>query len=627
MKLRILDKINSPSDIKKLSAGDMSELAAETRRFIIDNVDKTGGHLAPSLGTVELTIALMRVFDLPHDKIVWDVGHQAYAHKIYTGRRDVFNTNRQFKGISGFIKPSESMYDSFGVGHASTSISAGFGFVMARELNGEDYKVISVIGDGSITGGLAFEGLNNAGVSGKDFIVILNDNEMSISKNVGAISKYTTSVLSDPTFNRIRNDIWNFAGKYRLAKQIRNGLTRLEDSVKSLLTPGILFEKLGFNYIGPVDGHDIGALVKVLENIKNKVGGPVFLHILTEKGKGYRPAEQDEKGTYHGVGPGILATSENKTEGPQKYQDVFGDTLCRLAEKDKRLVAITAAMKIGTGLNEFAEKFPDRFFDVGIAEEHAVTFAAAMSFRNIKPVVAIYSTFLQRAFDQIIHDCALQELDIIFAIDRSGLVGEDGPTHHGVFDISYLRMIPNMIIMSPRNADELRNMFYTASKNRGLFAIRYPRGTAPGEHETPVFENVRIGKGERLIKGQRTAVLSVGNITNSVIKACDILKKIGIAPSVYDMKYIKPIDTEILDAVASEYEYIVTVEENCLIGGFGAAVIEYYNSLNLNNLKIKRIGIPDRFIEHGSIEKLFEITGLDPEGIAGSIAEFQKNKT
>ncbi|MDY0017065.1 MAG: 1-deoxy-D-xylulose-5-phosphate synthase [Candidatus Delongbacteria bacterium] len=620
----LLSKINSPSDIKKLETEEMRELAAETRKFIIDNVDKTGGHLAPSLGTVELTIALMKVFDLPHDKLVWDVGHQAYAHKIFTGRRDVFHTNRQLGGISGFIKPSESMYDSFGVGHASTSISAGFGFVMAREINGEDYKVISVIGDGSITGGMAFEGLNNAGVSGKDFIVILNDNEMSISKNVGAVSKYTTSLLSDPTFNRIRNDIWDYAGKYKVGKHIRKGLAKIEDSFKSLLTPGILFEKLGFNYIGPVDGHDIQALVKVLENIKNKVTGPVFLHILTEKGKGYKPAEQDDKGTYHGVNPGILAQEKKEQKDSPKYQDVFGKALCEIAEKDKRIVAITAAMKIGTGLSDFAELYPERFFDVGIAEQHAVTFAAALSCRNLKPVVAIYSTFLQRSFDQIIHDCALQELDMIFAIDRSGLVGEDGPTHHGVFDISYLRIIPNIIIMSPSNESELRNMFYTASKLKGLFAIRYPRGSGIGSGFDSPFRMVTIGKGGKLTQGKDTAIMCVGNITNQVLKACVILKEKGINPAVFDMKFIKPLDTDILDEVYSGYKNIITVEEGSLTGGFGSAVMEYYNYKGNNNVNLKRIGIPDKFIEHGSTDKLMKKIGLDSEGIAASVEEFVK---
>ena len=620
--MKILPNINRPEDIKKLNAAQLQTLAAETRRFIIENVDRTGGHLAPSLGVVELSIALLKVYSPPCDKIVWDVGHQAYAYKIFTGRRDVFHTNRQFGGISGFIKPSESEYDSFGVGHASTSISAGFGFVMARDLLKEKFNVVSVIGDGSITGGMAFEGLNNAGASGKNFLVILNDNEMSISKNVGAISKYTTSVLSDPKYNKLKNDIWDFAGKYKVGKQIRQGLSRIEDSVKSLLTPGILFEKLGFNYIGPVNGHDVKKLVKVLENIKNKVSGPVFLHVITEKGKGYKPAEMDIKGTYHGVGPGILETAK-KSDEKLKYQDVFGRVLCDIANKDKRITAITAAMCMGTGLHDFSEKFPDRFFDVGIAEEHAVTFAAALSMKGLKPVVAIYSTFLQRSFDQIIHDCALQKLDMIFAIDRAGLVGEDGPTHHGVFDISYLRMIPGIIIMSPRNENELADMLIYAADNRGLFAIRYPRGSGTGFDEGEENrKHIVFGKGECLKKGSKAVILSVGNITDSAFKAAGILKDRGLNAAVYDMKYIKPLDTEILENVYAQFEYFITVEENSLAGGFGSAVLEYYSSKEKSSLKLKRIGIPDRFIEHGSLEELHKLLNLDPEGIADQISDF-----
>jgi 1-deoxy-D-xylulose-5-phosphate synthase len=616
----MLNKINSPSDIKKLNEDELVILAEQTRRFIVDNVDKTGGHLAPSLGVVELTIALLKVYSPPEDKIVWDVGHQAYSYKIYTGRRERFHTNRQYKGISGFIKPSESEYDSFGVGHASTSISAGFGFVMAREIKNENFNVISVIGDGSITGGLAFEGLNNAGASGKNFLVILNDNAMSISKNVGAISKYTTSVLSDPTYNKFKNDVWNFTGKYKVGKQIRKGLSRIEDSVKTLLTPGILFEKLGFNYIGPVNGHDIHNLVKVLENIKTKVSGPVFLHVITEKGKGYKPAEEDDKGTFHGVNPGILDTCKVPSKNEkQKYQDVFGSALCEIAGKDKRIAAITAAMKIGTGLCEFAERFPERFFDVGIAEEHAVTFAAALSLKGLKPVVAIYSTFLQRSLDQIIHDCALQNIDMIFAIDRSGLVGEDGPTHHGVFDISYLRLIPGVTIMSPRNETELRNMLYTATVERGIFAIRYPRGSGEGISGAPELKRLDIGKGEKIREGGDAAILSIGNITLNVMKAAEILKRSGINVAVYDMKFVKPIDCELLRKVHSEYKKIFTVEENCLIGGFGSAVLEYFNHSGLTGHDLHRIGIPDSFVEHGSTDKLMEILGLHAEGIADSV--------
>ncbi|MBN2789517.1 MAG: 1-deoxy-D-xylulose-5-phosphate synthase [Candidatus Delongbacteria bacterium] len=625
--MEILKNINSPLDIKKLDNNDLIKLAEETREFIIKNVDITGGHLAPSLGVVELTIALHKVFNAPDDKIVWDVGHQAYAHKIFTGRRDVFHTNRQFKGISGFIKPSESEFDSFGVGHASTSISAGYGFVEASFLKGNKNHVISVIGDGSITGGMAFEGLNNAGASQKKFLVILNDNEMSISKNVGALSKYLASLLSDPTFNKLKNEIWNFTGKYKLGRPIRKGLSRIEKSVKTLLTPGVLFEKLGFNYIGPINGHDLNALIKVLENIKNDVFGPVFLHVITEKGKGFKPAEQDEKGTYHGVAPGILnnGSSENKV-AKLKYQDVFGKVLCRLAEQNEKIVAITAAMKVGTGLSEFGDKYPERLFDVGIAEEHAVTFAAALSMEGFKPVVAIYSTFLQRSIDQIIHDCALQKLNVVFAMDRAGLVGEDGPTHHGVFDMSYLRYIPGLIMMSPRNEREMLDMLYTSVVSDGIFAVRYPRGTSVGESIDVEPRIIDIGKGEKLKTGSNIAFLSIGNITNSVMEASKILEKNNISCSVYDMKFIKPVDVDMVKEAYKDHDCIITVEENTVIGGFGSAILEVLNRENIFDAKLKMIGIEDEFVEHGSMEELFELLNLNPEGIAKSAETFFINK-
>lgn len=623
----ILKNINSPLDIKTLENKELIQLAEETRKFIIENVDKTGGHLAPSLGVVELTIALHKVFNMPKDKIVWDVGHQAYAHKIFTGRRDVFHTNRQFKGISGFVKPKESEYDSFAVGHASTSISAGYGFVEAASMMGENNNVISVIGDGSITGGLAFEGLNNAGASKKKFIVILNDNDMSISKPVGALSNYLASLLSDPTFNKLKNEIWNFTGKYKLGRPIRKGLSKIERSVKSLLTPGVLFEKLGFNYIGPIDGHDVNALVKVLENIKNDVNGPVFLHVITEKGKGFKPAEQDVKGTYHGVAPGILDNGSSKSNKPNlKYQDVFGKVICRLAEKNDKIVAITAAMKVGTGLSEFGEKYPERIFDVGIAEEHAVTFSAALSMEGFKPVVAIYSTFLQRSIDQIIHDCALQELNMVFALDRAGLVGEDGPTHHGVFDLSYLRYIPGLIMMSPRNENELLNMLHTSVEEKGLFAVRYPRGTGSGENIDVKPKKIKIGVGEKLSSGKNIAFLCIGNITNNVIKAVDILEKDDILCSVYDMRFIKPLDAELIKEAHKEHDCIITVEENSVVGGFGSGILEELNRNEIYDAKVKIIGIEDSFVEHGSIDELFNLLKLNPEGIAETSKVFFNNK-
>ena len=622
----ILKNINSPLDIKKLENKELEQLAEETREFIIENVDKTGGHLAPSLGVVELTIALHKVFDAPKDKIVWDVGHQAYAHKIYTGRRDVFHTNRQFKGISGFIKPSESEYDSFAVGHASTSISAGYGFVEASSMKGEENNVISVIGDGSITGGLAFEGLNNAGASKKKFLVILNDNDMSISKPVGALSKYLATLLSDRTFNKLKNEIWNITGKYKLGRPIRKGLSRIEKSVKTLLTPGVLFEKLGFNYIGPIDGHDLSTLVRVLENIKNDITGPVFLHVITEKGRGFKPAEQDIKGTYHGVSPGILNNGSSNKSSKLKYQDVFGRSICKLAEKNDKIVAITAAMKVGTGLSEFGDKYPDRLFDVGIAEEHAVTFSAALAMEGFKPIVTIYSTFLQRSLDQIIHDCALQRLNMVFALDRAGIVGEDGPTHHGVFDLSYLRFIPGLVMMSPRNERELLNMLYTSVEENGLFAIRYPRGSGSGESIDVEPQKIEIGKGEKISSGKNIAFLTIGNVTNSVIKAVEILKKENISCSVYDMKFIKPMDINIIKEAYKNHDCIITVEENSIVGGFGSGVLEELNKMEIYDAKVKIIGIQDEFIEHGRMDELLKLLNLHPEGLAKTSKIFFSNK-
>ena len=628
--MKILDKINSPKDLDGLSLDELKMLAEEIRKFIINNVHKTGGHLAASLGVVELTIALHKVFETPSDKIIWDVGHQAYAHKILTGRKDRFHTNRQYGGISGFTKPSESEHDAFGVGHASTSISAGFGFVCGREMKGEEYNVISIIGDGAITGGLAYEGLNNAGASKKKFLVVLNDNEMSISQPVGAMSKYFTSVLTDPKFNKLKDELWDMTGKYKIGEPIRKGLSRLEKSVKTLLTPGIFFEKMGFNYVGPIDGHDIENLVKVLENIKNDVSGPVFLHVLTEKGKGFKPAELDKSGKYHGVGPGILQedveekTVDDKKDKKIKYQDVFGRSLCQLAEKDSRLIAITAAMKSGTGLDGFAEKFPDRFYDVGIAEEHAVTFAAALSLSGFKPVVAIYSTFLQRSLDQIIHDCALQNLDMIFALDRAGIVGDDGPTHHGVFDLSYLRYIPGLTIMAPADEKELKDMLYTASNKKGLFVIRYPRGTGPGISFAGAADNIEIGVGRKLKAGENIAILAVGKMVENSLKAAEILNNKGISVSVYDMRFVRPIDENLLREAYDNHDHLITVEENSVIGGFGSGVLEEFNKMEIYDAKVKILGIPDHFVEQGDVNTLFEKIGLDPKGIADAVIQFSK---
>ncbi|PID29613.1 MAG: 1-deoxy-D-xylulose-5-phosphate synthase [Candidatus Cloacimonadota bacterium] len=611
--MSILDKIDNPQDIKELSFTQLRELAKDIREYILESIQVTGGHLGSSLGTVELSLALHYVFDTPKDKFVWDVGHQAYTHKILTGRREKFKTNRTYKGISGFVKPSESEHDAFGVGHASTSISAGLGFVVARDIKGEDNHVISIIGDGSITGGLAFEGLNNAGALQKKFLVILNDNEMSISKNVGAISRYLSSIYTDSTFNKIKDEAWDFTKKIKFGDTIRKAVSKGTKSVKALITSGQLFENFGFNYIGPVDGHNVESLSNILKNIRDNVKGPVFLHVITKKGKGFKPAEEDIIQKLHGVGPGAIYPKKIEPTGKQtpKYQDIFGDSLCRLAKDNSKLIGITAAMKDGTGLNKFADKFPERFYDVGIAEGHAVTFAAALSLAGFKPVVAIYSTFIQRAIDNIIHDCAIQDLDMIFALDRAGLVGEDGPTHHGVFDLTFLRMVPNITIMAPSDEDQLSDMLYTASKNRGLFAIRYPRGKGRGVDLKAKPQEIEIGTGIELIKGEKVAVLAVGKMVDNCYKA---IKDNNLGISLYDMRFIKPLDEKLLHSVFNEYDQIITVEENCLAGGFGSSVLEF-SSDNLYKNRVTRIGIPDRFITHGNVDLLFKEVGIDQDGL------------
>lgn len=619
--MKILDKVNSPEDIKKLSTEELKQLPDEIRDFIIEKINETGGHLGSSLGVVELTVALHKVFNTPKDKIVWDVGHQGYPHKIITGRKDRFHTNRTLGGISGFIKPSESEHDAFGVGHASTSISAGLGYVLARELSGDDYNVISVIGDGSITGGLAYEGLNNAGWHKKKFVVILNDNEMSISKNVGAISNYLTSVFTHPFFNKVKNDLWNFTGKFDFGKTIREAVSKFDSSVKALVTPGVFFEKLGFNYIGPINGHNIENLITVLDDIKKNVSGPVLLHVVTEKGKGFKPAEEDKSQKLHGVGPGVLDKPVKKSPSKEKYQDVFGKALVNFAKDNDKLLAITAAMTSGTGLDEFAKEYPDRFFDVGIAEGHAVTCAASMSMSGYKPVVAIYSTFIQRAYDNVIHDCALQNTDMILALDRAGLVGEDGPTHHGVFDLSFLRNIPNITIMAPKNGSELVKMLYTASVEKGLFAVRYPRGNVTDDCVNYTPAKIEIGKGEVLREGKTVALVAIGKGVEYALSAADLLANEDISCGVFNMRFVKPLDTDMIKDIASKYDYVVTVEENTVVGGFGTGVMEFLNEENICT-KILRIGIPDKFIEHGDVSKLHSIIGLDGQGIAEKVKNF-----
>lgn len=620
----LLDNINTPDDLKKLAAESLPVLADEIRNEIVDTISKTGGHLASSLGAVDLAVAVHYVFDTPKDKIIWDVGHQAYAHKILTGRRKAFHTVRQLGGISGFPKISESAYDAFGTGHSSTSISAAMGMAVARDLNGEDYKVIAVIGDGSLTAGLAFEGLNQAGHLKKDIIVILNDNEMSISRNVGALSSFLSRKITGRLATRLKNEAEKlFMSIPRIGGSLLSLAKKAEDSLIALLTPGMLFEGMGFHYIGPIDGHHMNELINTLRDVK-ELKGPVLIHALTKKGKGYLPAEK-EPVKFHGVGPfeketGMPVKQEKKAP---TYTEVFGKTLIEMAENDKRIVAITAAMPEGTGLDVFAEKFPDRFFDVGIAEQHAVTFAAGLAKEGLIPVVAIYSTFLQRAYDEILHDIALQNLPIVLALDRAGIVGADGPTHHGLFDISYLRPIPNMIIMAPKDEDELMNMLKLAALCGKPAAIRYPRGEGVGVKSSVGAGSSRpeipIGKAEVLRDGGDAAIFAIGSTVYPAIEAAKRLEKSGIQAAVVNARFIKPFDEELIISLAIKTGHVITVEENALQGGFGSAILEILEENGITDCKVKRIGVPDEFVEHGSQKELRKMLGLDADGIERTV--------
>ncbi len=624
MKYEYLPRINSPADLKGLTVKELTILAEEIRDYIIAVVSHTGGHLAPSLGAVEIAIALHTVFDAPRDKIIWDVGHQAYAHKIITGRREAFITNRCWEGISGFPRRDESPYDAFGTGHASTSISAGFGMVCAREVRGEDYSVISVIGDGAFTGGLAFEGLNSAGASGKDFIVILNDNLMSISPNVGAVHNYLTMIMTHPAMKKLKDEIWDITGKLPSGEFIQRAVGRIDSGLKSMVTPGALFEQLGFRYLGPVNGHNLDKLIKILRQMR-EFKGPQLLHLLTQKGRGYKFAEEDAI-RFHGLG--AFDKSTGAVNGGDKkapsYTSVFSKTMLEIAAQNDKIIAITAAMAEGTGLSHFKDEYPDRFYDVGIAEGHAVTFAAGLATQGLRPVVAIYSTFLQRSLDHIIHDVALQKLPVIFAIDRSGVVGEDGPTHHGCFDLSYLRHIPNLILMVPRDEAELRDMLYTATLYEdGPIALRYPRGSGVGVPLRAELRELEIGKAEILHKGSEVAILAVGPVVYECLKAIELLAEKECNPTVIDMKFVKPLDWKMLKRIASSHKTIITVEENALEGGFGSRVLEYVSTLD-DFVRMLRLGIPDRFIEQGPRKHLLKNLGLSSEGIADSILKFIK---
>ncbi|MBI4810411.1 MAG: 1-deoxy-D-xylulose-5-phosphate synthase [Ignavibacteriales bacterium] len=621
--VRYLPKIDSPEDLRKLSINDLKALCEELREFIIDTISKTGGHLGAGLGAVELSVALHYVFNTPEDKLVWDVGHQAYPHKVLTGRRDVFHTIRQLGGISGFLKRSESEYDTFGAGHASTAISAALGMAVARDLAKEKFKVIAIVGDGAMTGGMAYEAMNNAGLQKRNMIVVLNDNNMSIGPNVWAVSKYFTELIANPSYNKFKANVWDLTGKLdSLGDRIRKIAARVEEGIKVVITPGMLFEALGFRYFGPLNGHNINQLVKIFNEIKN-LQGPILVHTITRKGKGYKPAEEDVQ-ALHGVTPfdKVTGISPKKVTSLRSYTEIFGQAVTEIAKQNTKVIGITAAMPDGTGLDILQNEIPERFIDVGIAEQHAVTFAAGLSTQGYIPIVAIYSTFLQRAFDQIVHDVALQHLHVVFSLDRSGLVGADGPTHHGVLDIAYLRCISGMVIMSAKDENELRDMLYTAVQHDGPIALRYPRGNCIGVPLNPVMNRLEIGKAELLRQGRDVAILALGNMVYPAMKAAELLTKDGIEAEVINMRFVKPLDEDIIDSICKRFLYILTVEDHSVRGGFGSAVLELLAKKELGNVHIKIHGIPDEFIEHGTIPELHAMLKLDAPGIASIVKDF-----
>lgn len=625
---RILEKIDSPDDLKRLNLKELPHVCSELREFIIDQLSVNPGHFGASLGVVELTIALHYVYNTPYDKLVWDVGHQAYGHKIITGRRKIFNTNRKYKGISGFPKISESEYDAFGVGHASTSISAALGMAVAAKLKNEpDRKVIAVIGDGSMTGGMAFEALNNAGVNNADLLVILNDNNMAIDPNVGGINKYLLNISKSETYNRFKKDLWEGLGKLEgFGKKTRRFLQKNQHALKNmLLKENNLFEALQFRYFGPVDGHDVVYLAEVLKDLRN-IPGPKLLHVITQKGKGFVHAENNQT-RYHAPGvfdkeTGEIYSCDCPVEKAPKFQNVFGETLVELAKMNGKIVGITPAMPTGCSMNLLFNSMPERAFDVGIAEQHAVTFSAGLAAQGMVPFCNIYSTFMQRAYDQIIHDVALQKLPVIFCLDRGGLVGEDGPTHHGAFDIAYMRTVPNMIVSAPMDEIELRNLMFTAQlpENKFPFSIRYPRGCGIKPNWRKPFEKLEIGKGRKLAHGTDVAILSIGKSGIFAKRAVKSLENRNISAAHYDLRFVKPIDEEMLTEVFSHFKYVVTVEDGVIQGGFGSAVLEFMAANNFSSA-IKLLGIPDKFIEHGTPDDLYRECGIDAKGITTAVLE------
>jgi 1-deoxy-D-xylulose-5-phosphate synthase len=624
---KLLAKINTPDDLKKFSKDQLVQICDELRQFIVDNVSVYGGHFGASLGVVELTVALHYVLNTPEDQLVWDVGHQAYGHKILTGRKEQFHTNRIYGGLSGFPKRKESEYDTFGVGHSSTSISAALGMAMASKYKGDKFKQhVAVIGDGSMTGGMAFEAMNHAGVSDTNMIIILNDNCMSIDPNVGALKDYLTDITTSHTYNRVKDDIWNLLGKIsKFGSSAQEIISKVEGAIKSaVLKQSNLFESLNLRYFGPVDGHDVHHLVEILADLRD-IPGPKILHCITVKGKGYAPAENGNKTTWHAPGlfdkvTGVIYKKTPTAPQAPKYQDVFGHTIVELAKENKKIMGVTPAMPSGSSLNIMMEEMPDRAFDVGIAEQHAVTFAAGLATQGLIPFCNIYSTFMQRAYDQVIHDVALQNLQVVFCLDRAGFAGADGPTHHGAYDIAYFRCIPNMVVTAPMDEEELRNLMYTATKFEGPFSIRYPRGQGVmPEWRTPMRE-IPIGQGRIVKEGEEVAILTIGHIGNYAVTASEILAKDGLNPAHYDMRFVKPLDESMLHEVFGKFKKVITVEDGCLMGGFGSAVLEWMVD-NGYSAQVRRLGIPDAIIEHGEQIELHRECGFDPEGIAQAVRE------
>lgn len=628
-----LDKINIPSDLReKFRAEDLEQVCDELRQYIIDVVSEKGGHFGASLGVVELTVALHYTFNTPYDNIVWDVGHQAYGHKILTGRRDRFHTNRIFKGISGFPKRSESEYDTFGVGHSSTSVSAALGMAVGSKLTDKEKQHVAVIGDGSMTAGLAFEGLNHGGVEDTNMLVVLNDNCMSIDPGVGALKEYLTDITTSHTYNRVKDEVWNLLGQVsKFGPNAQAIVQKVENAIKSaVLKQSNLFESLNFRYFGPVDGHDVEYLTKVLNDLKD-IKGPKLLHVVTRKGAGYEPAEQGSATKWHA--PGLfdketgapIATKTEEGPQPPKFQDVFGKTIIELAKKDKRIVGVTPAMLTGSSLGMMMEEIPERTFDVGIAEQHAVTFSAGMATEGVIPFCNIYSSFMQRAYDQVVHDVALQNLHVVFCLDRGGLVGADGPTHHGVFDLAYMRCIPNMVVAAPMDEVELRNMMYSASQTQtSPYSIRYPRGTGSIANWIQPFEAIKTGRGRKINSGEDIAILSIGAIGTEAKKAVESLSKRGVSAAHYDMRFVKPLDEVMLHEVFGKFDQVITVEDGCIQGGFGSAVLEWVSE-NEYKATVKRLGIPDSWIEHGTQAELYKACGYDADAITETALNLAAN--